>query len=315
MEMRNNQLSEPFQPPDWRWRLAVDLAEDTTGRFRPCADPAVKFAKRFWRLWLDCRSEADRRLLAARMPTVYQAFRLYSDPHGSSRSALEARILAGEAPETIAAKSAISVAMVRAYERLFYNVRGFLKNPDYILNRVLRPRLRDPSRDWDDDLVWKFFGYIGGPLVLDEIMGACSSGTRPVDVAGVAAFFTEDTQAALRRQLAIAARALRGADRKTAAALIQADGRRAGRKGEDEDSPNILTKHIAALIDEIPWDVGEDAEKQLPPGLAEYDRGAAELRDEEIFRLALGQEPKELKAVKEFKMPPPPKSEPNRPKK
>src|SRR5262249_60473449 len=92
-------------------------------------------------------------------------------------------------------------------------------------------RLRDPARDWDHGLVWKLFGYLGGPFVLDEIMGARGPGERPADPAGVAAFLTEDARAAVRRQLAVAARALRGADRKTAGALIQADARRAGRRG------------------------------------------------------------------------------------
>src|SRR5262249_44928499 len=205
---------------------------------------------------------------------------LYSDPHGSSRGALEARTLTDEAPEAIAVKSAVTVAVVRAYERLFYDVRGYLKSPDYILNRVLGPRLRDPSRDWDDDLVWKFFGYVGGRLVLEEIMDTCSPGTRPASREGVAAFLAEDTRAALRRQLVVAARALRGADRKTAAGLIQADARRAGRKGDEDDPPNILAKHMEVFFQEIGWTVGEDAEEQLPPGLAEYDCGAAELRDE-----------------------------------
>jgi hypothetical protein len=296
--------SDP-SPPDWRWQLAVDLAEETTGPFRPCRDPAVRSAKRFWRWWADCRGEADRRLLARRMPIMDQAFRVYSDPGGVTRSALEARVLANEPPEAIAAKGATEAAVVRAYELIFYDVRGRLQSPDYILNRAIGPRLRDYTTGWDYDLVWKFFGYVGGAFVLDEIMDTCGAGPRPANPLGVAAFLTADARAALRRQLAVAARALRGGDRKTAAALIQGEARRAGRGGEDEAAPNVLARHIEALFNEIPWAVGADAEEHLPPPVAECDRGAAELRDDELSCLAAGQEPQGLADVKALELPPP----------
>src|SRR3954454_1139615 len=100
-----NQLSDTHQAIDWRWQRGVDLAENADGSFRRCEDGAVKSAKSFWRLWGGCRGEADRRVLAARMPAVCRACSLYRDPHGVTRSAPEARLLADEPPQAIADKS------------------------------------------------------------------------------------------------------------------------------------------------------------------------------------------------------------------
>jgi hypothetical protein len=93
---------------DWRWQLAVEWA-DNERPFRRCEDTAIKLAMRFWRQWTDCRTEAQRRVLAARMPSIYEAFAIYTDPYGVTRNGLEARVLANEPPEAIAAKSAMTI--------------------------------------------------------------------------------------------------------------------------------------------------------------------------------------------------------------
>jgi hypothetical protein len=235
------------------------------------------------------------------MPTVYQAFRVHGDPHGAGRSALEARVLAGEAPHAIAAKGATPAAVVTLYELLFFDVRGRLGSPDYVLTRVLEPRLRGAG--WDDGLAWMFFGYFGGPHVLDELLGAGGGAARPAGRRQAEAFLAGDARAVLRRQLAVAARALRAGDPAAAAALVRAAARPPG--GEDEAPPNALEAHVEAMLREIPWTVaGRDAE-ELPPKLAEYEGTAAELRADEEFLLAAGQEPAGLADLKGLTLPPP----------
>jgi hypothetical protein len=214
-------------------------------------------------------------------------------------------VLADEAPEAIADKSAVAPAAVAAYESLFYDVRGRLKSPDYILNQVIGPRLRDGTAGWGYDLVWKFFGYVGGASVLDEVMDTCGTGARPAGPREVAAFLSEGARAAVRRHLAVAARALRGGDRNTAGALVRAYTRPAGGEGEGGGTADALAQHIDAMLKEIPWAVGDGAKEKLPPTLAGYDAGAAELRDDELLLLAGGQEPPDLAALKGMQLPPP----------
>ena len=44
------------------------------------------------------------------------------------------------------------------------------------------------------------------------------------------------------------------------------------------------------MLQEIPWVVGNREDKTTPPEVAEYDAGAAELRDDELQRSDSGQE-------------------------
>jgi hypothetical protein len=297
----SKQPADPLRPPDWRWRLALESAEDPGRPVRRCPDDAVRAGKRFWRLWSACRGEADHRVLAERMPTVYHAFGVHSDPGGATRAALEARILACEAPEVVAGKAAMAAAVVRLYELLFFDVRDRLESPDYILNQVLGPRLQGGG-DWDFDLVWKFFGYVGGPHILDLVMDT-DRGPRPATAQEAAAFLSEDARAALQRQLAVAARALRAGAWREAAALVRACARPSGGR-EDEAIPNGLLQNINAMLQALPWAVGRDAAKDLPPALAEYEETAAELRADEQFLLGTRQEVAGLAEIKGWKYPP-----------
>jgi hypothetical protein len=296
----------PFRPVNWRWELAVDLADNAGRPFRRCDDPAVRSARRFRQSWVSCRGEGDRRVLAAGMPTMYQAFSVYADPHGVTRAAVEARVLAAEAPQAIARKCGTAAAVIQVYEEVFFDARAHLGRVDYVLNQVIGPRLREGGGAWGYDLLWKFYGYLGGERVLDEVMDA-GPVARPQTPQEVGAFLSADARGALRRQLVAAARLLPAGDRRTAAELLKMQARLASREGagEDEVARDGLEKHIEAMLQEIPWAVGAQAEKTTPPKVAEYDAGAAEVRGDELLLLAEGQEPPDLAALKEVQLPPP----------
>ena len=73
--------------------------------------------------------------------------------------------------------------------------------------------------NWDRDFLWKFYGYMGGPHVLDEVMGVRSN-VRPAGLHEVEKFLSEEARAVLRRQLLLAAHSLRAADPQTARLLL-----------------------------------------------------------------------------------------------
>jgi len=240
------------------------------------------------------------------MPVLYRAFSVYSDRGGVTRSALEARLLADEPPEAIARKCATEAAVVRAYEILYYDVRGRLKSPDYIFNQAIGPRLRDGTAAWNYDLVWKVFGYLGGALVLDELMDTCRSGLRPANAREVVAYLSEDARRAVRLQMAVAARVVWAGDRAMAAALVRAYAQKRSGEGEEEmTSDALLLRGIDAMLREIQWGAGADAGTKLPAPLAVQDQAPAELRDNEVQLLATGQEVPGLADLKKMKLPPP----------
>jgi hypothetical protein len=301
MDPRMSSTADPYRAVDWRWQLGVELAEDVEGPFRCSNDVGVREARRFWTQWRRCRDDADRRLLAGRMPSVYHAFSIYRDPGRIIRPALEARLLADESPDAIADKQATAPSVVQAYECLFYDVRNRLRHRDYIVNKVIGPRLHCGEAGWDHEVVWKFFGFVGGPLVLDVVMDTCHIGMRPASLPDVPRFFADDSQATIRCSLAVAARALWSGDPAMAAALIRATVRLTGK--EDEDNPSLFARHVKAMLDGIPWMLAADGTALLSPKLAEYDGIAAELRDNEMLLLETGHEVAGLETLKDLTLP------------
>jgi hypothetical protein len=156
----------PFRVADWRWRLAVRVAQ---GRFTP-------------RRWVDrwtvralplARSlmrppVMGGRLRRARTPSAIDlAYQLYCRRESFQRWEVEARLLAGEDFNQVAAKYDCGSAMVEAYHALFFQVQDRLRATDYITTSVIGRKLHAGLTADDVDVLMKVFGYGGGPLVLE----------------------------------------------------------------------------------------------------------------------------------------------------
>jgi hypothetical protein len=304
VDVQMYQESNLLRVVNWRWQLARELAENKGTFFPKSIDKAVQAGRRFWHLWTNCKNEADQNILARRMPVVYQAFRLYQDSQRVSRNAVEALVLAGESPEGIAQKSGTSPEVVQAYEKLFFDVRDYLQSPDYIFNQAIGPRLRGAG-PWSYDIVWKFFGYVGGVVVLEELMDTRKPGARPTTLKEAGVFLTAHTKELILRRMAIMARSLPAEDPSMGSIFVSANAR-SGKDAIDEETAfTTLERHIAAMVEEIPWMTGDTAKKQLPANVLDFDESAAELRADELHLLAAGRETPEMAEVKDLKMPPP----------
>ena len=113
------------------------------------------------------------------MPDVAGAIAIH-EGESTTRWAVEARLLAGEPIEAIARKTALTPRAVATFEALFFNVSDKLENRGYLIHIAvgLYPTPREP----DLGLVWRLFGLIGGPVVLDALIdGDYGSPDRPED--------------------------------------------------------------------------------------------------------------------------------------
>jgi len=126
---------------------------------------------RFVKALRRCHNEADRQRLARREPAIYQAYAIYTDESQMRRWELEARLLAKESMETIAAKVGCAAGAVVAYEGLFFDVLGALHARGYITHVVVGPKLHDGSlKETDVDVFLKLFGYFHGGLMVDALV-------------------------------------------------------------------------------------------------------------------------------------------------
>ena len=298
MSLISYEKSSPFRPANWRWELASDDADRS---FRRCDDPAVQSAKRFSRCWQSCRSDADRRVLASRMPLLFESYSIYRDPTASRANALEARVLAGERRRTLASRAASPLKLCR-FTRLSSSTFAVASRARILsFNQVIGP-LRTAGA-WTYDIIWKFFAYIGGSHILDEFMNTSRISARPTTPREMCTLLSEEARAALRRRMLVDTYSAAGDHRITAGLAMAHD---ILSKQENASVPsNSLVQAVDAMIKEIKWLTGDDAEKNTPPLLAEYDRGAAELRTNEACLAAQGKETPEMAALKDLQLPKP----------
>src|SRR5262249_3839172 len=117
-----------FKEPARRWLRAGYLLDH--GR-QPQSqdDDLTRQAWGFRRALTLCRTDADRDQLARDYPGLAEVPAVYT---GEQRWELEARLLGGDASESIAARCGVSVQGVEAYHNTFYEVRPHLHADTYV---------------------------------------------------------------------------------------------------------------------------------------------------------------------------------------
>jgi len=101
------------------------------------------------------------------MPHVWHAVQLH-EQDGPSAWVIEARLLARQSIDEIAGVISVSQDIVSIYEQLFFDVTGRLDAKTYIAKQI---GLTAAGTYENHHLaaVLKWFGYFGGPIVLDVV--------------------------------------------------------------------------------------------------------------------------------------------------
>lgn len=178
----------PWRPLDWRWRRALQLADDR-GR-RPCSwddeltGRALKYTRRFAR----CETPGQFDRLGNQMPDIAGAHRLHlrSD---LSLWLIQARVLARLNTREIAPHASTAPEVIDCYEGLFFDIRSRLGARCCVhLQALKRPSM---SHSPLGSLGWllRTLAYHGGPRVLERaamvLVGGGANAT-PHDASGPA---------------------------------------------------------------------------------------------------------------------------------
>jgi hypothetical protein len=158
---------DPFRPPDRRWRRCLYLLRHRHRPFIDHDDDATRAGWRYLREGRVCRNRRDHDRLAERHPAVAPAHHLYSREASLRRAEVEARLLARQSDEDVAAQCSLSAAAVRAYHDLFFQVRDALGAEYYIYHVVIGPKVHAGLGEDDTDILLKLLGYAHGPLMVD----------------------------------------------------------------------------------------------------------------------------------------------------
>jgi hypothetical protein len=305
-----------FRRPDWRWLRVLKMADryPTPGRASKRDDKWVKAARNFLLRWRSKETDEEREDLWLEQPGLFYAYDLFarqpSEPEGAMF--LEARLLARQTPEYIAECMGTIPDTIRWYEALFFNVSDKLHQRDWITARVLLPALmknHDHSGSkYDEDIALPFkdsivarpfldaslklFAYFGGVHIIDVMITGFQQGKPLASPEDMANWFDNHMSTTVRRRVSQAAMQFE-INKYNITELLTVHTRimEIERSEESQDQQKTTTeRHIKAMVDEIPWAVGDHGEKMAEGTLlGRLDKMPGELRDDEVLRISSGQ--------------------------
>jgi len=322
-----------YRKPEWRWDRVLTMVDrnDSPGRCTKHDDEFVREARKFTLLHRGAEDNEAREKLFWDNPGLYYAYDFYMKRENPAECEgamfIEARLLARQNYEQIAAAMTTHPEAVRWYEALFFNVMPYLNARDWITKHVLMPAFDKhhnnvmapddgvalPFRDSTvaypfKDGSLKLFAYFGGPFIVDFMIQGLQAGKPLTSGEDLASWLDKTWSNTVRRRSAQAAMQFE-INKYNVTELMAIHSRiiELDNSEEAQDKQKTATdRHIQALIDEIPWAVGDEGKKTYGKTIVgRFDEMAAELRDDELLQLAAGQAVPRL--AKDFpeRLPPP----------
>jgi hypothetical protein len=307
--MLNALRDNPMRAPHWRWLRAMQV---DAGGMRPSKtiDGGDGFA------WVRRALRLKRRhALAANKPQalymlaradreLFWAHSIWAEEKSPTRWAIEAHILAGESNEDIAKKVGCEPEVIAAYEAVFFNVREKLDHVEYVVNVVMGDAVSRGLTERQYDLLWKLFGYRGGPHVLDAMVSKFSALQRPQNAEEVSQFFQEAAINSMRHKAAIAALTV-PINTHTQLPLLDAYVKyvEIERTTQNAERAQVgIVQNIGAMLAALPFKIGtklDSAGDKMVP----FDDNAAELRSDELMIVASGGKLKNQPALEDLRFP------------
>jgi hypothetical protein len=294
----------PQRSPTWRFDRARILA-DHRPRPLPCTklndDVWISKARTYLLAYAACASgltepdqiEERRRLLFCEFPALHNAHLLYlsdigskAEVYGHQRYAVEARLLAGQTNREIARRCHIIPGAIEYYEQLYFNVRDRLNARDYIIGQIITPPNGIGLQDFTLELSAKFFGYFGGPVVLEFVLNQFDTAlTRPKSSKQLDGFFDAFFQKTIRRRAAEASITAE-INRWNVMQLFEIHSMLIAEtrlRERDMGNAGQYEENMRLLLNSVPWVTGRDSRKALGESpIGEYLKGPYELRAGEM---------------------------------
>jgi hypothetical protein len=178
-------------PADWRWERARLLRENKMRASKRKEDPWVMMALRFQRELANADSRVAFERLEHKYPTIYWSWYWHSDMNAHNRWTIEAYLCSGLAMVEIADRHNLPVDLINCYAHLFFDVVGKTRHIEYMLNSVLGRNIHHGLLDKDVDLLWKLYGLLKGPLLLEKLIRQTSDLTAVTTETGIQAAMTQ----------------------------------------------------------------------------------------------------------------------------
>jgi hypothetical protein len=292
--MLNYMMQNPWRSPQWRWLRADSIINNegpltTPRRDGPDGYKWIRRAAQFKRIYNQYAEPYMQCQLAMEMPAIFWAHHVWADDNGPTKWAIEAHILARETDKEIAWKIGSSPEVVAAYEAIFFNVREKLNYREYILNSVMSDSVTRGISERHYDLLWKLFGYTGGPHVLDSMISRLVNPMWCARSDDVPNFFQDAALNIMKRKAAVASLTV-PINSNTQLNLIDAFvkyveiERTTDSLGKAQDQ---IVTNLQAMLGSLPFGVATK-QKDQSKMVAGYDQSSVELSANELMVVGLG---------------------------
>lgn len=308
------QKFNPNRQPEWRFQRAQELASRIpdlpNGRRRPKLrydDRQVARAAKFIWEWerIGDTAEGQERLFA-REPGLTYAYLMYRHQDDFSRYMIEARILARQSNQEIAARVGTIPSTIDWYEALWFNVRDRLDSADWIIRHVMQAAayrgIDQPTMDFTAKLV----AYFGGPVAFDLVFYGLNPEDRIERVGEGTDYFNRAVDNLVRSRTTTEALRM-DINRYNVTELLNVFCRlrEIEHKAADQGgAKGQLERNVQEMLSELHWTVGSPKSSDDTP-YAEFRRTAVELRAHEQ-NLAVSGQVDRVQHLQLMKFPDPP---------
>ena len=291
-------FQNPTRPPDWRWLRAVGIADEQAQRPTSRRDGEenilwIRKAALFKQEYDAAREPLQQMTIIEKYPEILWAYNYYANPANlTSRYIVEARILAQQTNREIAYAEGATEGTIAAYEQLFFSVRDRLFNADYIYHKVMGGSLQTSLSSADYGILWKLYGYVGGPFVLDAISRRIANPSWVSRPDEVIAFFHDVTVGTMKSKAAIAAATI-PVNSETRIPILESFVRYVEVERSTEgggQAENQILGNLTEMLTLLPFVVGTKQGAIASRGAAQFDTSAVELRGSDLIALASGGE-------------------------
>lgn len=328
----------PFRRPDWRYERVLGMLDspDRVGRSTKSDDEWTKGFRGFIPRYLRYPERHDA--MFRQNPGLFLAYKINENRNDDPEIAftVEARLLANQTDQEIAGELDTLPQAITWYEKLFFDVRKHLHAHDWIIKHGLMPAILEalagptrPSTDGDDvpdtslaaairrtplaepfwDSTLKFFGYFGGPILLDFMISSFRRGIKVHSQEDISGWMDQATTHSLKRRSVMAA-CMFEVNKFNVMELFATHARlmEIERSTDSDDHARTeIEKNVSGLLQALPWSVGRSSVAHYEgTDVIEADQGAAELRDGELMQAASGQSIDTMKQITSQEFPPVP---------
>lgn len=243
-------------------------------------------------------------------PGLYYAYEIHESAPPLKRAIVQSRLLAGEDDVTIAKMVGTIPEAIQYYEAIFYNVRDRLEAQDWIISTVIVPGyLRSGVGEDETLMMYRFFGYFGGPMLLNFLLTGFKPGiAKPSSPEDLDFYLDKHVQSGIRRRSAVSVDTFE-VNKYNVMELFSTHCRLVEIEKSTEsleEAKSGLEANILAMMRQMPWSLSREPHETFKDSrLLEYEEASMELTDEEQMLVAAGMETDEIRSLMTFKLPPP----------